>query len=113
MATNIDSNGNYPLSDKAWPLFETMWKEHLSFMPQVLLMDWKERENWKSFAKSVYDSLVKDDYVQSAVNEAFEDGYDDGVESARKGVNTLLDEASKKYPSSPVVEFCRQKITTI
>ena len=113
MATNIDPNGNYPISDKAWPSFESIWKTHLAFVPQVALMDWKERENWKAFAAEVYDSVVKDDFVQSAVNEAYEDGYDDGIESARKEMQGILNEASKQYPSSPVVEFFREKLKTI
>lgn len=113
MATNIDSNGNYPMSDKAWPSFETMWKEHLAFMPQVILMDWKERDKWKEFASSIYDSLVKADYVQSAVNEAFEDGYDAGVDSAQKGAQNVLEEAKRKYPLSPAIDFFTEKLKTI
>ena len=101
MPTNIDSDGNYPLSDSIddvdtyidIPSFNNMWKTEIQFLPEFG-NDKKSLEFYKKLSEKVYNSvcdyvyfdlkdksIIKNDafnYIQNIATQAYNDGLDDG-----------------------------------
>lgn len=56
--------------------FDRMWNEDLSFIPGVPL-DWKEREQWKSFAEQIYNRILDGIPIGEMLDKAYDEGFQD------------------------------------
>jgi hypothetical protein len=115
--TNIDKDGNYPLSDDLYGVldrkevnaeFEKIWKEYLKLLPEVPV-ECSGAEVFKSFAIKVFGESIriargdvdgKYERLQGVVNDAYYDGMEDGQKVMKKAIKEELIKAIEKYELS-------------
>jgi uncharacterized protein YehS (DUF1456 family) len=102
---------DYLVEGPLYPSFIHLWKDDLSMLSDVPL-DWKEREVFRIFASKIYERLTQPQVIQKFVNDAYEDGYQEGKENVIEAVIIELTKL-ETGKSEDAVEILEQAINSL
>lgn len=110
--TNLDDNGHYPVSleinfhenvsdliTEKCKSFDRYWRDHFSCFPEVVSMDWRQREEMKKFAWKIFVELIHGfdklaqpmmDTLQKTADEAYNDGIADAKQKILNGLDEMV-----------------------